>query len=214
LKKLGSIFALFVFAFVVGYTAILHSTHGSFSSGSHRDPAAIQNVFDFSSLSGADLSIAMKKRLLSGAQVIRHDEGLGVELGHFAMQGFGGGKTLACQEYQKVTLSFSAEGMASSGEKPTMEVEGKCEFSRDMTKINPILIPVDKITKESPSDGELQFRDGKPVTVRFHGMTDAWPNQWLLTAVKLENENGAETITINSDEVKELLAQPMVLNFK
>lgn len=214
MKKLGTVFALFSFAFLIGLITILHSNPDGFSGSNHRDPAAIQNVFDFSSLSGVDLSIAIKKRLMSGAHVVRYNQSLGVELGHFAMQGQNGGRSLACQEFQKVTLGFSAEGTATGGEKPTMEVEGHCEFSNDMTKINPILIPVDKITKEAPSDGEVQFRDGKAVTVRFHGMTDEWPTQWLLTSVKLENEKNTETVIINNDEVKELLGQPMVLNFK
>lgn len=215
MKKLGMILSLFAFCFLVGYgVSVTTSKEHALNAANQRDPAAIRNVFDFSTLSGTDLTTAIKKRLLAGAAVVQYDEGLGIELGHFAMEGITGGKALACTEYQKVILGFSAEGMASSGEKPTMEVEGKCEFSSDLTKINPILIPVEKVLHETVSDGELQFRDGTPVTLRFHGMTDEWPRQWLLTSVKLANASGTREVIISSDEVKAMLSQPMVVNFK
>lgn len=211
MKKLGRIFGLFAFSFLLGF-AVMYQT--SDWSPINRDPAAIRNVFDFSNLSGADLNQAMKKQLIKGVAVIRDEEGLGVELGHFAMQGLGGGKVLACQEYQRVTMSFSAEGMASNGEKPRMEVEGPCEFSADMTKINPILIPVEKVLREAVADGELQYRDGRPVTLRFHGMTEEWPTQWLLTSVKLIDTKNDREVSVDKEELGTLIERPVVVNFK
>jgi hypothetical protein len=210
LKKFGTIFGLFAVSFLMGFGILVRTSQWN---SMNRDPAAIHNVSDFSTLSGLDLTHAMKKRLLAGAAVVRSDQGLGVELGHFAMQGFTGAKSLACQEYHTITLGFSAEGMASSGEKPLMEVEGVCEFSSDMTKIDPILIPVEKILHEPAVDGELQFREGRRVTLRFKGMTDEWPRQWQLISVKLSNSNGLQDVLIEGDEFKAMLGRPMVVNF-
>lgn len=211
MKKLGMTFFLFAISFGVGYGIMYHtSAWGPIT----RDPAAVRQVYDFSNLSGTDLTVAMKKRLLSGSSIIRDKQSLGVELGHFAMAKITGEKTLACQEFQKVTLHFEAEGIATSGERPVMEVEGACEFSADMTKINPILIPVDKILAEKPSDGELQYREGHAVTLRFRGMTEEWPTRWLLTGVRLSNAGEQKELLIDAEEVSQILGRPMMVNFK
>lgn len=211
MKKLGMAFFLFIFSFGAGYGVMLHSSDWGPIS---RDPAAVRQVYDFSNLSGSDLSNAMKKRILSGSSVIRKNQSLGIELGHFAMAKLTGEKTLACQEFQKVTLRFEAEGVATGGERPVMEVEGACEFSADMTKISPIFIPVDKVMAEKPSDGEIQYREEKPVTLRFHGMTEEWPTHWLLTSVKLSNSGDQKELLIDSEEVGQILGRPMMVNFK
>jgi hypothetical protein len=211
LKKLGMIFALFVFSFSMGLGIMLHTSDWGPVS---RDPAAVRQVYDFSSLTGTDLTSAMKKRILTGATVVRNQQSLGVELGHFAMAKLTGEKTLACQEFEKVVLRFEAEGVATNGERPVMEVEGACEYSSDMTKINPIFIPVDKIMAEKPGDGEIQYREGHPVTLRFKGMTEEWPTRWLLTSVRLSHAGNQKEFLIDADEVSQILGHPMMMSFK
>lgn len=211
MKKLGMTFLLFTISFSVGYSIMYYtSSWGPVA----RDPAAVRQVYDFSNLSGRDLTVAMKKRLLAGSAVIRVQQSLGIELGHFALAKLTGEKTLACQEFQKVTLHFEAEGVATSGERPVMEVEGACEYSADMTKINPILIPLDKILAEKPSDGEFQYRGGHPVTVKFSGMTEEWPTRWLLKGVRLSNAAEQKELLIDAEEVSQILGRPMMVNFK
>ncbi|MGZ3803201.1 MAG: hypothetical protein ACXVB4_03250 [Pseudobdellovibrionaceae bacterium] len=211
MKKLGMAFLFFIFSFGVGYGVILHTSEWEPVS---RDPAAIRQVYDFSNLSGMSLTNAMKKRLLSGSTVIRKNQSLGVELGHFAMANIAGEKTLACQEFQKVSLRFEAEGVAIGGERPVMEVEGACEFSEDMTKINPILIPVDRVLAEKPADGEFQYREGTPVTIRVHGLSAEWPTRWILTSVRLSSSADQKELLIDSNEVSEILGRPLMVYFK
>lgn len=211
LQKFGMTLGLFLFSFGVGYGVMLYTSDWGPVA---RDPAAIRQVYDFSSLTGSDLTVAMKKRLLSGATVIRDHQSLGLELGHFAMAKITGEKTLACQEFSKVILRFEAEGIATSGERPVMEVEGACEFSPDMTKINPIFIPVDKIMAEKPSDGELQYREGRPVTLRFKGITEEWPTRWLLSSVRLSHSGDQKELLIEAEEVSQILGRPMMMSFK
>ncbi|HEY8269662.1 MAG TPA: hypothetical protein VIG33_02150 [Pseudobdellovibrionaceae bacterium] len=211
MKKLGMTFLLFLSSWGVGYGIMLHTSNWG---PINRDPAAVRQIYDFSNLSGTDLTDAMKKRIISGSTVIRKNQSLGVELGHFAMAKITGEKTLACQEFQKVIFRFEAEGMAIGGERPAMEVEGACEFSEDMTKISPIFIPVDKVLAEKPADGEFQYREGKPVTIRVHGMPSEWPTRWLLTSVRLSNSSEQRELLINSDEVSEILGRPMMVYFK
>jgi len=211
LRKLGMTFGLFVCMFFVGYGIMIHTSEWE---PVNRDPAAVRQLYDFSNLSGSDLTHAMKKRLLSAATVIHQQQSLGVELGHFAMAKLTGEKTLACQEFEKVTLRFEAEGVATNGERPVMEVEGACEFSSDMTKINPVFIPVDRVLAEKPGDGEIQYRESKPVTLRFHGVNEEWPTRWLLTSVRLSNAADQKELLIDAEEVSQIIGHPMMINFK
>lgn len=211
MKKLGMTFCLFMLSFGVGYGIMLHTSEWG---PIQRDPAAVRQIYDFSSLTGTDLTEAMKKRILSGASVIREQESLGIELGHFAMAKITGEKTLACQEFEKVILRFEADGVAINGERPVMEVEGPCEFSSDMRKINAIFIPVDRILAEKPADGEIQYRSGRPVTLRFHGMSEEWPTRWLLTSVRLSHTADQKEFLIDAEEVSQILGHPMMVNFK
>ena len=105
-----------------------------------RDPAAIRQVYDFTHLHGSILDSAVKERLVSGLEIYKDQQGLGIGLGHFAFSTGSGEKVLGCRAYKKITFEFEAEGVAVNGEKPTMKVEGQCQYSSDLTKINPIWI--------------------------------------------------------------------------
>lgn len=210
MRKFFSIFALLFVGFVAGYS-IIYSTRNDYQT--NRDPAAIKNAFDISHLRGEQLSEAVKHRLLSGLELRKTATGAGIGLGHFVFVNATGEKKLACQEFGKVSLVFEAEGVSVAGDKPTMEVEGRCEFSPDLTKINPLFLPVAKIVGERPGDGEFQFNEGSAVTVRFSNVPEEWPRMWLLKSVKLMNDRQPGALVIESDEVARVLGHPVVLNF-
>lgn len=210
MRKFYGVFCLFTVCFVTGY-AVMHYTTDELQI--QRDPAAIKNTFDFSHLRGDKLHEAVKQRLLTGLEFRKGNQGTGISLGHFVFVNESGEKKLACQEFGKVSLSFEAEGVSVAGDKPVMEVEGRCEFSADMSKINPLFVPIAKITGERPGDGEFQFNEGSKVTVRFTNLPEEWPRTWLLKSVKLVNEKDSEALVIESDEVARYLGHPMVLNF-
>lgn len=175
-----------------------------------RDPAAVRSTFDFSHLKGDPLVEAVKARMISGFQLAKEADRIGLSLGHFAFINQLGNKTLACKEYEKVILSFEAEGVLVSGERPSMVLEGSCRFSEDLSRIRPLYLPVARILGERPADGEFNFRDENPVVVRFSNLSDEWPRQWLLTSVSLQGTK--EKILIERNELRRLIGQPMVLN--
>ena len=151
-KKVTYIFALFCFCFVAGYSIIHYTTTDAYQIS--RDPAAIGRIYDYSKLNGEELRTAVKQRLLAGFEVDKRADEQGVSLGHFVFIDSNGDKKFACQEYNKIALTFLADGMAAAGEQPTMQVEGACEFSGEVSKINPLWIPVAKILNEKPADGD------------------------------------------------------------
>lgn len=210
MKRYFGIFGILFFSFFAGYSAIQYQ---NMQYQINRDPAAVRNNFDFSHLRGEQLHQAVRQRLLAGLDLQKTSEGSGIGLGHFVFVNASGEKKLACQEFGKVSLSFEAEGMSVAGDKPTMEIEGRCEFSADMTRINPLFIPIAKILGENPGDGEFHFKEGSDVSVRFANIPEAWPRLWLLKSVKIINEKASEAVVIESDEVARVLGHPVVLNF-
>jgi len=181
-----------------------------------RDPAAIRRVYDFSQLDGAALDQASKQRLVSGAKIHVQDTDIGIELGHFVVKGNNGQKTFACQKYTSIILQFEGEGVATSGEKPSMEVEGSCEISSlDINSISPLWIPVSKILGEPVADGEFDFREGHPIKIRFANVMQEWPAQWRLRGVKLiDQHDPGQEVTIDDQEIHQLTDHPFIVNFK
>lgn len=201
-------FAIVVFSAAAGYFIISLSLH-KYQSG--RVPAAIRQVYDITHLHGSSLQTAVKERLLGGLETFKDEQGFGIGLGHFAFSLDSGEKILGCRAYQKVTLSFEAEGVAVNGEKPTMVVEGRCEYSADLTKINPLWIPVARIFGEKPSEGE--FNDyGRPVQLKFNNIADHWPRQWVLVGMTVQGDKGQ--IEINKYEVGQILGKPFLINLE
>lgn len=210
MRKLVSVFGIFFLCFAVGYSYISSTTD---IYQVNRDPAAIRTNFDFSNLSGTKLQDAVKERLIAGFELKKSAGGTSIGLGHFVFLDDKGEKKLACQEFSKVSLTFEAEGVSVAGDKPSMQMEGHCEFSTDMTKINPLYLPIAKILGEKPGDGEFQFNEGHALTVRFTNLPEEWPHTWILKSVKLMNDKGSEALVVESNEVARYLGHPLVLSF-
>ena len=208
-RNLGALM-LVLAAFMGGYFHIYSNTEVMLTP---RDPASIRNAYDFSHLQGEPLQTAAKQRLLAGFQMKKETNGTGIGLGHFVFLDANGERKMACQYFNKVLITFEAEGVSVAGEKPVMEVEGKCEFSSDVARINALYIPIAKITGERPGDGEFQFTDKSSITVRFTNLPEQWPKLWLLKNVKIINEKNFESINVESNEVAHYLGHPMVLKF-
>lgn len=201
--------SVFVFFFAVGF-AIIFNTTSKFQVS--RDPAAIRQVYDFSHLRGSALEGAMKERLVAGIEVFKQEQGLGLGFGHFAFVNANGEKTLGCREYSKMTLQFEAEGVVVNGEKPKMEVEGTCEYSDDLAKINPLWVPVARIMGERPADGEFQFREGKGIIVRFANISDEWPRKWVLVGMNMKGQS--KEMSVDRNEIGKILGHPMLVNIE
>lgn len=210
-KKLLQGIAFFGFCFVTGYAIIHYTSTESFQI--NRDPAAIGKIYDFSNLKGEEFRTAVKQRLLAGFVVEKRGGLQGISAGHFVFVDPTGQKKFACQEFDKVSMTFIAEGMAVAGEQATMQVEGACEFSEEISKINPLWIPVAQIMNEKPVDGEIQFNQGKPITLRFNGLTNEWPQAWILKSVELKKSNSLDTLSVEDGEISKYLGHPVVLRF-
>jgi hypothetical protein len=210
MKRNLGVLVLLLAAFCGGYMHLHKNTDLNLIQ---RDPAAVRNAFDFSNLQGERLQAAAKQRLLAGFLTKKETTGASFGLGHFVFADEYGERKMACQHYGKVIFTFEAEGVSVAGEKPVMEVEGRCETSVDTSRINPLFIPISKITDERPGDGEFQFNEKSAITVRFTNLPEQWPQLWLMKSMKIINEKNFDSVTVESDEVARYLGHPIVLHF-
>lgn len=201
-----SLFGLF---FAVGFTVVTQTSPKFMTA---RDPAAIRQVYDFSHLRGSALDVAMKERMVAGLEVFKENERIGLGIGHFAFVNGGGEKTLGCREFGKVMMTFEAEGVVVNGERPVMQVEGACEFTEDLAKVNPLYIPIARILGERPADGEFQFREGKEITVRFSNLSDEWPRKWILVGMKMNGQRS--DFSVDRNDLNKILGHPFMINMQ
>lgn len=207
---------VFIAMFILGGALTLRSWDGEFYVyfGDSRSPAAIQRNLDFSNLDGSDLLLASQRRLVSSARVLLQSDQVGLELGNFVTKDASGNKVLACRAFDRVSVEFWAEGMAESGQVPSMVVESVCKEGDDITRIQPIWIPVDRILSQSPGDLELQIWDNDPVAVKLSKMGSEWPKNWRLVSVRLYSKHdSSREIVISPEDVKELRNAPLQLNW-
>jgi hypothetical protein len=215
--------AFFAFMAFVGYYVGGQSWNGKvlISMGditdSSRIPAAIRKDLDFSHLDGAELITATQQRLVSAARVVldpKNQGDLGIELGHFVTRAQDGQRKLACDSYyNRLTLRFEAVGVAEGGEKPLMQIDGPCLTSlTDITSIEPIWIPVQKILKEHPADMDLSYDQN--VKFKFESMGTSWPTHWNLQTVRLYNSEEADhEVSISNAELRNIRKQPFLVNW-
>lgn len=212
--------ALFVVALVAGlyggsksWNGVVYLADGSrFQNG--RTPAAIKRELDFSKLEGAELITATQKRLVSAARTIIQNGLVGVELGHFVTRDSNGQRHLACDSaYDRILLRFEADGIASAGEKPIMEIDGPCRSSLDdISRIEPIWIPFEKILDIRPANMDLDFY--QDVKFRFDNMGETWPLSWNLQYVRLYNSHESNReVSISAKQIREIRESPFVVHW-
>lgn len=211
-KMTLTITMLFVISFAAGWWLLQVSWQGK----SHinvaqvqrldRDPAAINQVFDFSTLRGTALSEALKKRLLQGAEFLRKDQRLGIKLGHFVVSGPNGRRIFACARYDKIVVIFRAQGMAVNGKRPQMRVVSDCRISKNVNETATIWVPVDRVRNEKPTEMRLDYMLDLPVSLTFKNLFGSWPKSWELVSIELYNsgEGQGQGIKVTTSDIQKI----------
>jgi hypothetical protein len=222
MSKLGffagaAVFSVMVFGGMYAgsrsWSGVVYLTDGTIGNNT-RNPAAINREIDFTKLDGSELITATQQRLVTAAKVIVKEGLVGVELGHFVTRDSNGRRSLACDgTYNRMTLRFDAEGIASAGEKPSMEIDAPCQTSpKDVTSIEAVWVPVAKILETRAVNSELDYFEG--VKFKFIEMNGSWPVSWSLQSVRLyNNQEPGREVSIGAREMHELRAKPVVMNW-
>lgn len=208
-------------AAAIGYRTTLSSYEGAvYVSNSKfmrvRNPATTLRHLDFSRLSGPEFLYASQKQLVTSARVILQNDLMGVELGHFfGRDEISGDTKPACEIYERVVLFFEGEGIAEGGDKAELMVEGPCVVANDVSRIEPLWLPVLRLLKITNFSEPVRYSDYSNVTYSFTNMTSQWPMRWVLQSVRLIDENSQEQegVFISDQDMRTLLSQPIVLNW-
>ncbi len=177
-----------------------------------RDPAAISNSYkyDFSTLRGRDLKVESAKALIEEARVMKVAERFGVVLGNFLITDEEGKKRSACSVYDRVQLEFTAEGMAISGSRPKMEITAYCEEGRNKNRLQTLWIPYRDFLKEEPGEFEVTMNQEMKTHFRFVDLSLEWPDQWVLSKVRLYNDaDSSQQILVDQENINRLSGAPV-----
>lgn len=178
-----------------------------------RDPAAVHGSYDLSNLSGESLTVAVRNRLLKGMDVQKNSELISVEVGNFIFTATDGTRKFACEEFDKIAVTFVAEGASVAGEKPFMTLKGNCQNDIDLSRILPMQVPLKVLAMETPADGEFQTSGPLSVEVNLKHMPDHWPKTWVLHSVELFKSENTEKLVVNQSDVNQVLGRPVVVSF-
>jgi hypothetical protein len=203
--------AILVFATAVigGRYYSRHHFHGGVTTP--RVPAAIPKVFDYTHLEGEALETAVQRRLLSGTEFTKADEGIELHVGHFVTNDGEGHPAFACDVYNRVTFIFEAEGFATGGERPTLTVEGPCEMGENVSEMKALLVPVEKVLSEKPGNLELSYAEAGAVSMKFTNMSEDWPRQWVLSGIKIFNRDDGRSIILDQKSMRKLSSNPLTM---
>lgn len=220
--ELYSAILLFVIATSAGLVAGKTSKGGSLwiaaksTKTKARRPAtaSTKRETDLARLSGAELLTATQDRVISAARIENRNDEIGIVLGHFATRSEDGSRQLACDStYNRISLHFFADGMADAGEKPSMRIDAPCRSSvQDLSSIDAILIPYEKLLQEKPANMDLTIDD---VKFTFAEMMPEWPRHWALQSVRLYNsEEKSREMLISNREIRQIRGSALMIHFQ
>ena len=178
-----------------------------------RTPAAIPKTFDYSHLEGAALETAVQRRLLTGTEFIKSNDGIELHMGHFVTNDSSGQPAYACDVFNYVVFQFEAEGFAVAGERPSLAVEGPCVMATTVVEMVPLIIPIEKVLKEKPGNVELNYMNGVAISLKFTNMTEEWPTQWVLSGIKIYNREDGRSVIVDQKSVRALASEPLTMTW-
>ena len=147
---------------------------------------------DYSDLLGGSLERATFKRL-SELHVTYQVENINIHLPHFQMQVDGKRGRSACEHFQTIQVKILADGVAVSGEKPSLILKSPCIIGEN-NYIQSLQIPMAMFSEIKPSQMTARPVEYNHTLISSSSMTDLWPNSWLISEISFisQEESGSE----------------------
>ena len=177
----------------------------------NRTPAAIEerglfNFFD----KGDALQTALHKDIVSSIEIAKNEKNFQINVRNFLVKNQD--NLRLCEYFNSYTLTFEAEGIASSGERPTMTITTPCEVSAKTNLPVPVVVPVDDIFKLKPNDADISFEVSPKASFSFRNVSDMWPGHWVLSKVQFSHSNfSSREVIIDRKEIYKLSKNPSVM---
>jgi hypothetical protein len=177
-----------------------------------REPASIEGTSLFSFLNKGDsLQAALHKDIVSSIQIAKNEKNFQINVRNFLVKNEEQNMHL-CEYFTSYTLTFEAEGIASSGERPTMIIKSPCELSAKTNLPVPVVIPVEDIFKLKPNDTDVSFEVNSKASFSFRNVPDMWPGYWVLSKVQFSNADYSNReVIIDRKEIYKLSKTPAIM---
>ena len=198
--------------FLAGYFFSKQSWDGKFfvyldntysHSNNFRNIASVEKKMV--ALEGEPLTQENQKALLKFSQPENQNGKIKFYLGHFLVKSKSGGSVLACQEYQKVDMTFIAPEVSNHGHVPKMVLQTDCNFdpNQQPLRIGPFYIPKNRILNSSVSRKLFRSEEG---ILLFSHVSIRWPKKWILDQVRLINDKDEDfTVSFRSNKEADFL---------
>lgn len=205
------IFSIFTFL-ILFFGAVYFVLERSNTVLPKRNPASLQKTSDLTQLRGEELIFAMKDQVVSYLNTYTSsDQLISIQVGHFYFVDSSNTKLSMCDAFPVMRLTFEAEGVALSGERPSMVVEGDCELQANGSfMVRPLNIPFKNFMSKTPFEGEYQESD---VSIKFSNTPDEWPVFWVLKDVTLISKNEGDLL-IDRNDISKILGRPFGMSFE
>jgi hypothetical protein len=180
-----------------------------------RSPASIeqQNLFGFINHTDS-LQVTLHKDIVTSLQIAKNERNFQINVRNFLVKNDLENMHL-CEYFNSYTLTFEAEGIATSGERPTMVVSSPCEVSAKTNMPIPVVVPVTDIFKLKPNDTDVSFEVNPKASFSFRNISDMWPEYWVLSKVQFTNsEFSSRDVIIDRKEVYRLSRTPIVMSWE
>lgn len=186
-----------------------------FLVGPERNPAAVQeqNFFSFFNRESS-LQTALHKDIVGSIQIAKSEKNFHISVRNFLVKSQIQSMHL-CEYFSSYTLTFEAEGIASSGARPTMLVTTPCQLSAKTRLPVPVIVPVEDIFKLSPSDTDISFEVNPTAAFSFRNVSDTWPSHWVLSKIKFEHsEHSSREVTIDRRQIYTHAKSPAIMEWE
>jgi len=173
-----------------------------------------KRVFDLTDMSTKDFMKAFKQAMVYGLQVVREGSEVGLTWGQFLVRNESGAKVYACEKYPHLEVVLKAEGVAYSGNIPTIILRGPCLSSDDGERTRPLMVPLKglhRLLRENSKYNIKMGDRGDAYTIEAQFLYNEWPQYWTVVGVSLSNET--EALSMDGFELISLLDQVLTLDF-
>jgi hypothetical protein len=185
-------------------------------SKNSRIPASIPKTADLTQLQGESLVLAAKMKILTQMTIDTQTPGIAaVRLGNFVQMNAQNETDFACGVYNHITLSFAAEGVAVSGERPILIVDSPCTVSGDINTLEPVAVPFDQIKAQSTRNHDFTLQNqGRSLHIQSLNSPEAWPTKWSLTDITMTHDlDPSRVLHISPDDIRRNLNKPLFMNW-
>ncbi|MCB0348802.1 MAG: hypothetical protein KDD37_08195 [Bdellovibrionales bacterium] len=168
--------------FFIGAISIFTSIHQT-----DRAPAALSGSFSWQ-----EADNRQREKILSVAEILKKDSNYIVNLGDTA-------DVSMCSKYQYVNIEFVADGVAVSGNKPTLVFFTKCNASSETISV---FIPRGELMQRPAQATSFEYNGEQTVSVKVENVIGFWPETWVVNKISFYNEQNGQTFSLTQDHLQ------------